>query len=51
MTRRCPVLTSTVSHDAINDEKRGPIYSSRVRVAKTMLMVDGTEVSLSPAWR
>jgi hemolysin D len=39
---------SSVSHDAINDEKRGLIYSSRVRMAKTTLMVDGTEVSLSP---
>jgi hemolysin D len=39
---------SSVSHDAINDEKRGLIYSSRVRMAKTRLMVDGTEVSLSP---
>lgn len=39
---------SSVSHDAINDEKRGLIYSSRVRMPKTTLMVDGTEVSLSP---
>jgi hemolysin D len=39
---------SSVSHDAINDEKRGLIYSSRVRMDKTTLMVDGTEVSLSP---
>lgn len=39
---------SSVSHDAINDEKRGLIYSSRVRMARTTLMVDGTEVSLSP---
>jgi hemolysin D len=39
---------ATVSHDAINDEKRGLIYSSRVRMDKTTLMVDGTEVSLSP---
>lgn len=39
---------ASVSHDAINDEKRGLIYSSRVRMAKTTLMVDGTEVGLSP---
>lgn len=39
---------SSVSHDAINDEKRGLIYSSRVRMARTTLMVDGIEVSLSP---
>lgn len=39
---------ATVSHDAINDEKRGLIYSSRVRMPKTSLLVDGTDVSLSP---
>lgn len=39
---------ASVSHDAINDEKRGLIYSSRVRMPKTTLLVDGTEVSLSP---
>lgn len=39
---------TSVSHDAINDEKRGLIYSSRVRMPKTTLLVDGTEVSLSP---
>lgn len=39
---------SSASRDTINDEKRGLIYSSRVRMAKTTLLVDGTEVSLSP---
>lgn len=39
---------SSVSHDAISDEKRGLIYSSRVRMDRTVLMVDGAQVSLSP---
>ena len=38
----------SVSHDAISDEQRGLIYASRVRMARTHLNVDGTEVSLSP---
>lgn len=37
-----------VSNDAINDERRGLIYASRVRMPKTSLNVDGAEVSLSP---
>ncbi len=37
-----------VSHDAISDERRGLIYASRVRLARTSLDVDGTEVRLSP---
>ncbi|QHE88058.1 HlyD family type I secretion periplasmic adaptor subunit [Hydrogenophaga sp. BPS33] len=39
---------STVSHDAINDERRGLIYVSRVRMAKAHLRVEGTDVGLSP---
>jgi hemolysin D len=39
---------ASVSHDAINDEKRGLIYSTRVRMDKSTLLVDGTEVRLSP---
>lgn len=39
---------TSVSHDAINDEKRGLIYSTRVRLARNSLNVDGVEVSLSP---
>jgi hemolysin D len=41
-------VVASVSHDAIQDEKRGLIYSSRVRLHKTSLMVEGTEVALSP---
>ncbi len=39
---------SSISHDAISDERRGLIYSSRVRLSKTTMVVDGAEVSLSP---
>lgn len=38
----------SVSHDAINDEKRGLIYSTRVKMAKSTILVDGTQVNLSP---
>lgn len=38
----------SVSHDALSDEKRGLIYSSRVRLPKTSLRVDGSDVSLTP---
>ena len=38
----------TVSHDAINDEKRGLIYSTRIRMDKATIDVEGTQVSLSP---
>ncbi|MES2205508.1 MAG: HlyD family type I secretion periplasmic adaptor subunit [Pseudomonadota bacterium] len=39
---------ASVSHDAINDEKRGLIYSARVNMQRSTLNVEGTEVSLSP---
>lgn len=39
---------TSVSHDAINDEKRGLIYSTRVRLARNSLNVDGVDVSLTP---
>ncbi|MFC3943713.1 HlyD family type I secretion periplasmic adaptor subunit [Pseudomonas gingeri NCPPB 3146 = LMG 5327] len=38
----------SVSKDAIEDEKRGPIYSSRIRLLKDKVTVQGQEVSLSP---
>lgn len=38
----------SVSHDAINDEKRGLIYSMRVKMERTRINVDGTDVNLSP---
>jgi hemolysin D len=39
---------ASVSHDAINDEKRGLIYSMRVKLDKSRIQVDGASVSLSP---
>ncbi len=39
---------TSVSHDAINDEKRGLIYLTRVKMDKSTINVDGTTVSLSP---
>lgn len=38
----------SVSHDAINDEKRGLVYSARVKMERGSVKVDGTEVNLSP---
>ncbi|RBH52711.1 MULTISPECIES: HlyD family type I secretion periplasmic adaptor subunit [Pseudomonas] len=38
----------SVSNDAIEDEKRGPIYSSRVRLLKDFVMVHDQKVALSP---
>ena len=43
-----PATVSSVSHDAINDEKRGLIYSARVKLAESTIIVDGTEVNLTP---
>jgi hemolysin D len=39
---------TSVSHDAINDEKRGLIYSTRVKIEKSSINVEGTPVALSP---
>lgn len=38
----------SVSHDAINDEKRGLIYPMRVKMDKANINVDGASVSSSP---
>jgi len=37
-----------VSHDAIEDEKRGLIYSSRIRLKSDRLWINGQQVALSP---
>jgi hemolysin D len=39
---------TSVSHDATNDEKKGLIYSTRVKMDRATINVDGTEVNLSP---
>jgi hemolysin D len=38
----------SVSNDAIEDEKRGPIYSSRIRLKTNRLIINGQSVALSP---
>ncbi|PTQ86709.1 HlyD family type I secretion periplasmic adaptor subunit [Agitococcus lubricus] len=40
------VLTS-VSNDAINDEKRGLIYAAKLKMAHNTMMVEGKQVNLS----
>ena len=37
-----------VSHDAINDEKRGLIYSTRARLDRTTMQIEEKTVSLTP---
>ena len=39
---------TSLSNDAIEDEKRGLIYSSRVRLLKNTIEVQGEQVKLSP---
>lgn len=43
-----PAKLTHVSNDAINDEKRGLIYSSRVQFRRTTMQVEGKAVNLSP---
>jgi hemolysin D len=40
--------TTQVSTDAINDEKRGLIYSSKVKLPRTTMQVENKTVNLSP---
>ncbi|RZU46745.1 hemolysin D [Fluviicoccus keumensis] len=39
---------TSVSSDAINDDKKGLIYSARVRMAKRSMNIDGRTVNLTP---
>ncbi len=43
-----PAKVVSVSHDAINDEKRGLIYSVRVKMSRSTIDVGGNEVALGP---
>lgn len=43
-----PATVASVSHDAIQDEKRGLIYSARIRIQRKSMMVDGVSIRLSP---
>ncbi len=39
---------TSLSQDAIPDEKRGPIFSARIQLDKDWLNIDGQKVHLSP---
>ena len=39
---------TNVSHDAINDEKRGLIYAARIKMERATIEVDGKRLNLSP---
>ncbi|MFT4173422.1 MAG: HlyD family type I secretion periplasmic adaptor subunit [Rhodocyclaceae bacterium] len=43
-----PATVTSVSNDAINDEKRGLIYSTRVKMVRSSIEVEGKAVNLSP---
>ncbi|MEN3109660.1 HlyD family type I secretion periplasmic adaptor subunit [Uliginosibacterium paludis] len=43
-----PAKVISVSNDAINDEKRGLIYATRIKLDRSTLDVDGHEVRMSP---
>ncbi len=43
-----PAKVVSVSHDAIHDERRGPVYSMRIKMARTTIMAEGIPVNLSP---
>ena len=43
-----PAEVVSVSHDAIEDEKRGLIYSVRLKLQRPDMMIDGQRVTLSP---
>lgn len=43
-----PATVQHVSMDAINDEKRGLIYSTRIKLDKTAMNIDGKMIPLSP---
>ncbi|KZC41279.1 UNVERIFIED_ORG: hemolysin secretion protein D, partial [Rhodanobacter sp. FW104-R5] len=40
-------VVESVSHDAIQDEKLGLVYQARVRMKKTVLVIDGVTVNLT----
>ena len=42
-----PARLTQVSHDAINDEKRGLIYSTRAKLARATVQVEDKTVNLS----
>lgn len=43
-----PGVIEQVSRDAVTDEKRGPIYTVKVRLARDRLTVDGRDAAINP---
>ena len=43
-----PAVVAQVSRDAVQDEKRGPVYAVRITLAQPVLQVDGRAVPLTP---
>lgn len=43
-----PGTVKSVSDDAINDEKRGLVYSMRIEMARSTIAVNGTDIRLAP---
>lgn len=43
-----PASILSVSNDAIQDEKKGLVFSARVRLSRSEIMADGKPVNLSP---
>ncbi|KEY60898.1 HlyD family type I secretion periplasmic adaptor subunit [Serratia sp. DD3] len=40
-------IVASISHDAVQDEKRGLIFPARVRLKQTYLMVEGEQINLT----
>ena len=43
-----PAVVAQVSRDAVQDEKRGPVYAVRITLEQPVLQVDGRAVPLTP---
>jgi hemolysin D len=43
-----PAEVLSVSHDAIDDEKRGLIYAVRLKLQRASMLIDGQRLALSP---
>ena len=43
-----PAELTTVSHDAVNDERRGLIYTARIQLSRASIEVDNVDVRLAP---
>ena len=43
-----PGTVTFVSNDAVNDEKKGPIFQARVKLDRGTLRVEGRDVTLTP---